>query len=208
MINLKIAGAVALLAMTPVLMSSSADAQQRFGGRGGGGGFRGGGMAFHGGGGAFRGGGMGFHGGGGAFRGGGAALAARPGGMNFARATTPGFAGRNFAAANPVVAGRNWNGGGRWHGGGHRWHGRRWIGPGLGFAAGLAAGSYYGGYGYGGYYDDGYYDDSYAYAPEVTYSEAPAGSGDSVAYCQQRYRSYDPASGTYLGYDGQRHPCP
>jgi hypothetical protein len=24
----------------------------------------------------------------------------------------------------------------------------------------------------------------------------------------QRYKSYDPASGTYLGYDGQRHPCP
>jgi hypothetical protein len=24
----------------------------------------------------------------------------------------------------------------------------------------------------------------------------------------QRFRSYDPASGTYLGYDGQRHPCP
>ncbi len=30
----------------------------------------------------------------------------------------------------------------------------------------------------------------------------------SVAYCAQRYRSYDPASGTYLGYDGLRHPCP
>ena len=28
------------------------------------------------------------------------------------------------------------------------------------------------------------------------------------AYCEQKYRSYDPASGTYLGYDGDRHPCP
>ena len=27
-------------------------------------------------------------------------------------------------------------------------------------------------------------------------------------YCAQRYRSYDPASGTFMGYDGQRHPCP
>jgi hypothetical protein len=27
-------------------------------------------------------------------------------------------------------------------------------------------------------------------------------------YCSQRFRSYDPASGTYLGYDGLRHPCP
>jgi hypothetical protein len=28
------------------------------------------------------------------------------------------------------------------------------------------------------------------------------------SYCAQRFRSYDPASGTYMGYDGQRHPCP
>jgi hypothetical protein len=24
----------------------------------------------------------------------------------------------------------------------------------------------------------------------------------------QTYRSYDPRSGTYLGFDGYRHPCP
>lgn len=30
----------------------------------------------------------------------------------------------------------------------------------------------------------------------------------AVGYCAQRYRSYDPASGTYLGRDGRRHPCP
>jgi hypothetical protein len=30
----------------------------------------------------------------------------------------------------------------------------------------------------------------------------------AVVYCAQRYRSYDPASGTFLGYDGLRHPCP
>jgi hypothetical protein len=34
------------------------------------------------------------------------------------------------------------------------------------------------------------------------------GGGDSAGYCAQTYRSYDPASGTYLGYDGLRHPCP
>jgi hypothetical protein len=32
-------------------------------------------------------------------------------------------------------------------------------------------------------------------------------SGADPSYCAQRYRSYDPASGTYLGYDGLRHPC-
>lgn len=30
----------------------------------------------------------------------------------------------------------------------------------------------------------------------------------AVAYCAQRFRSYDPRSGTYLGYDGRRHACP
>ncbi len=43
--------------------------------------------------------------------------------------------------------------------------------------------------------------------PEPAYAE-PAPPGDAVAYCMQRYRSYDPASGTFLGFDGQRHPCP
>jgi BA14K-like protein len=45
---------------------------------------------------------------------------------------------------------------------------------------------------------------------------APGGAANAYAYmgaganasCQQRYRSYDPASGTFLGFDGQRHPCP
>ena len=35
-----------------------------------------------------------------------------------------------------------------------------------------------------------------------------SGGGDDPAYCAQTYRSYDPRSGTYLGYDGLRHPCP
>jgi hypothetical protein len=31
---------------------------------------------------------------------------------------------------------------------------------------------------------------------------------NAVSYCMQRFRSYDPNSGTYLGNDGLRHPCP
>nr|WP_283805499.1 BA14K family protein [Bradyrhizobium tropiciagri] len=27
------------------------------------------------------------------------------------------------------------------------------------------------------------------------------------SFCGQRYRSYDPATSTFLGYDGRRHPC-
>ena len=30
----------------------------------------------------------------------------------------------------------------------------------------------------------------------------------AIAYCARRYRSYEPGSQTYLGRDGQRHPCP
>ncbi len=36
---------------------------------------------------------------------------------------------------------------------------------------------------------------------------APA-DGDPEAYCAQRFKSYDPDSGTYLGTDRRRHPCP
>jgi hypothetical protein len=102
--------------------------------------------------------------------------------------------------------GRGWGGGWR---GGHGW----WGGP----AAGLAAGAIIGGavaasqpwYGYDyapGYYSYGYDSGNYDYG-----YAAPGGyvaPGGDVAYCAQRYRSYDPASGTYLGYDGLRHPCP
>jgi hypothetical protein len=28
-----------------------------------------------------------------------------------------------------------------------------------------------------------------------------------IAACSRKYRSFDPATGTYLGYDGLRHPC-
>ena len=52
------------------------------------------------------------------------------------------------------------------------------------------------------YYDSpDYYSDS---GVEV----APAPAGVDASYCAQRFRSYDPATGTYLGYDRQPHPCP
>jgi hypothetical protein len=62
---------------------------------------------------------------------------------------------------------------------------------------------------YGG---PGYYGADYEYPPYddgavVAAAPAPVGD-DAVAYCMQTYQSYDPASGTYLGYDGLRHPCP
>ncbi len=44
--------------------------------------------------------------------------------------------------------------------------------------------------------------------PAPVYAPAPPPGGDAVAWCMQRYRSYDPASGTFMGYDGIRRPCP
>jgi len=89
------------------------------------------------------------------------------------------------------------------------WRGRGWGWGGGAFVGGLAAGALIGGaiagpyyYGYPGYY----------YGPGPGYYAAPAygppPEGDAEAYCMQRYRSYDPNTGTFLGKDGRRHPCP
>ncbi|MET4278740.1 MULTISPECIES: BA14K family protein [unclassified Bradyrhizobium] len=76
----------------------------------------------------------------------------------------------------------------------HAWHRHNWRegyrhrygggwGPALGgFVAGAAIGS------------------------AVANSRAQA--AENNAYCSQRYKSYDPSSGTYMGYDGIRHSCP
>jgi len=47
----------------------------------------------------------------------------------------------------------------------------------------------------------------YAPPPYPVYAPPPY-AGPGVAYCMRRFRSYDPYSMTYLGYDGFRHPCP
>ncbi len=87
---------------------------------------------------------------------------------------------------------------------------RRGYGPaiGLGIAGALIGGAIIGGtqpygyYGHPGYYGSpGYYGPAYVVAP-------PYVGGGAAAYCARRFRSYDPYSGTYLGYDGYRHPCP
>ena len=112
-------------------------------------------------------------------------------------------------------------------GGGHRFGGGHAYGR--SFRGGYHGG-YYGGRGYGGGYgigagiaglaagaliggaiasQDGYYatDPGYGYGYPA-YAPAYGGGGDPTAYCESTYRSYDPSSGTYLGYDGLRHPCP
>jgi len=88
----------------------------------------------------------------------------------------------------------------QWRGrGGRTWHGGRNRGWGGGVVPGIIGGAIIGGmlagpryYGPGPYY----------------YDYEPGYGGNAVGYCMQRFKSYDPGSGTYLGYDGRRHACP
>ena len=74
-------------------------------------------------------------------------------------------------------------------------------GPGVGAAvgagvAGLAAGAILG----------GALANSQAQAAPVVVQGGQ--DPEAVAACARRFRSYDARSGTYLGNDGARHPCP
>jgi hypothetical protein len=209
MINLKVLSSAAAIALVlPIAVPSTSFAQHFKGGKGGH-------VAMGGGGGApaarFSGGGARFSGGGGA------PVAGFSGGASgpVARFNSGAPAARFSGAGTGTTVARYSSGyGGGWQGG-HRY--RRGGG---GYIPGAVAGAviggalassyaYYGGPGYyssgydPGYYDDTYYDDSAV----VAVAPAPVGD-DAVAYCTQTYRSYDLASGTYLGFDGLRHPCP
>ena len=50
----------------------------------------------------------------------------------------------------------------------------------------------------------GWRDDAVSNAPVDAQAETDRG----VAECQRRFKSYDPTSRTFLGYDGRRHRCP
>ena len=112
--------------------------------------------------------------------------------------------GLTNSVSSPLEA-VQWRRGG-WRGG-HFRGGRGW-GRGIGIGAGLAAGALIGSALAAPYYGQRYYEPGYAYSPGYVAVEPGIPGGDAVAYCEQRFRSYDPASGTYLGYDGVRHPCP
>jgi hypothetical protein len=62
--------------------------------------------------------------------------------------------------------------------------------------------------------DQGYYPaESYPVYSDQSPTYADAGpqvvdDSDSTAFRQRTFRSYDTASGTYVGYDGLRRPCP
>ena len=85
-----------------------------------------------------------------------------------------------------------YRGGYGYRGGGYGY--RRGYGGGGALLGGLAAGALIGG--------------AIAASQAPAYAAGPAYVGGGSSYCAQRYRSYDPASGTYLNNDGNRYPCP
>jgi hypothetical protein len=205
MISLKVLSTVAAIALVlPMAVPTASFAQNQPPGKAGGA------TAHVGAGGAPRIGGgggqhMNFGGGGGGVRMGGGAppMGAAPG---------PRLGGGGGIAMGGGAPGPRFSGGGGYRGGYDG--GRRHDHDGGGFFPGAVAGALVGGaiasqgyYGGPGYYAPGYYDDQAYDDGAVAVAPAPGGD-DAVAYCMQTYRSYDPQSGTYLGNDGYRHPCP
>ncbi|WP_018185106.1 BA14K family protein [Kaistia granuli] len=102
----------------------------------------------------------------------------------------------------------NWNGNRNWRGGndwrwrhGNRWHNRggyyyndnnNWGGAAAAGIIGLAAGAMIANS-----------------ANQQRYYDAPAyyGGDDYVAYCSNRYRTFNPRTGTFTGNDGLQHRC-
>ena len=114
-----------------------------------------------------------------------------------------------------LVRGGGGGGGGLGGGGGHGGGGGGHMGGGGGhFGGGHFGGGHFGhgrgrivvrggnrffGFGDGGYGYDDYGPGAYAYG---------GGYDDAAAYCMSRFRTYDPSTGTYIGYDGRAHACP
>lgn len=68
--------------------------------------------------------------------------------------------------------------------------------------------------GFGNYYGGYYYSSPWWVGPSIGFAvTVPSvtlglgGGSAHVEWCLNRYRSYDPASDTFLGYDGYRHRC-
>ena len=186
------AGAAPIRADMSLQSDGMVEQVQMHGGRGGGGMGGGGGAISRGGGGSVGGGAAAMSRGAGPGIGGGAAFN-RGGGPGFSRGVIN--RGANFSGDRVARGGnfaRNFDGRGDWRGR-HRFRGSR-------FAFGFAP----------GFYDYGYYDYGYPYYDDYAYGDdyVAVSPGGDAASCAQRFRSYDPSTGTYLGYDGLRHPCP
>lgn len=111
----------------------------------------------------------------------------------------------------------------------HHGHNDAWVGGAVGLATGLIVGSAIANSG-PVYEERRYIDPSYeyepapvyraprrvyvepGYAPEYRYARPVRAAVEPWTpqwerYCAYRYRSFDPRSGTYIGYDGRSHFC-
>jgi hypothetical protein len=61
--------------------------------------------------------------------------------------------------------------------------------------------------GYHHYYGGYYYANPWWIGPSIGFGLSLPMTSAHVQWCLNRFRSYDPASNTYLGYDGFRHRC-
>ncbi|MGO4524470.1 BA14K family protein [Microvirga sp. 2MCAF35] len=100
---------------------------------------------------------------------------------------------------------------------GRSYNGRYYNRPYAAYGRPYYRGAYYGG-AYRPYYGGSYYPYGYGAAAATgaliggAIASQPVVTGsvgaNASAYCAQRYRSYNPATGTFTGYDGRKHPCP
>ena len=152
--------------------------------------------------------------------------------MTLGTVATPALARGGFHHGGGSHGGGGFHGGGFHHGGDFAraggfhhggWDHRGGWGHRGGWDRDYAGGGYYGDYGYG--YGYGYgglglglaagviggalLATQYpAYGYTADYPGYATDSQSAQAYCQSRFKSYNPATGTYLGYDGLRHSCP
>jgi hypothetical protein len=60
----------------------------------------------------------------------------------------------------------------------------------------------------GGPYAEPYAAEPYAAEPPAAYAQGGPGGGDDwIAYCSSKFRSFNPQTGMYTGYDGVQRPC-
>ncbi len=107
-------------------------------------------------------------------------------GQSFNGAQVYQVGGKNWKKAwnNNRYYNRGWNG--RYYNNG--WNNNNWVGPAIGLGAGVIIGSMLA-------------------APRYYAPPRAAYYGDRNAYCARKYRSYNPYTGTYTGYDGRQHYC-
>jgi|SRR6516162_9180151 hypothetical protein len=106
----------------------------------------------------------------------------------------------------PALADPPWehHGGEGWHGGGGGWGWRRPEDGGWENGAGNIIGGAIGSFLWHQWAEP---NPPVVVVPQAVPAAPTPGSPAYNAYCFNKYHSFDPGSGTYVGYDGLRHPC-